>query len=313
MEVRLEVIAADMVMDSTHPVLQVEDVPMKRFEVRSLGTVFNVVPFARQGAQVTFPSVRSHNGRSLNGRFQELLERLSRSIFNHSSTASLQLRFPSRHVAVIDFNRHQHEAFAALAAPSLPFFTTSKKRFVNLNVFSKLMPFLARFHRQLHFALEEPSRFLVYTKLTSQLARTHSLFSRRQKMNHGKGGGQWKFDFVEQCVRRRRFIESTGSTTAVVASPPLHRMAVAATAAHESVAPFLVRQIRFARFFAAKLLHEFNDCPCLCHGHPGLMFQNKTLTSYPIYDVRTNPLIRLCYFFFLMLIRMNIDDLWRQS
>ena len=47
MEVRLEVIAADMVMDSTHPVLQVEDVPMKRFEVRSLGTVFNVVPFAR--------------------------------------------------------------------------------------------------------------------------------------------------------------------------------------------------------------------------------------------------------------------------
>ena len=103
------------------------------------------------------------------------------------------------------------------------------------------------------------------------------------------------FDFVEQCVRRRRFIESTGSTTAVVASPPLHRMAVAATAAHESVAPFLVRQIRFARFFAAKLLHEFNDCQCLCHGHPGLMFQNKTLTSYPIYDVRTNPLIRLGY------------------
>ena len=116
MEVRLEVIAADMVMDSTHPVLQVEDVPMKCFEVRSLGTVFNVVPFARQGAQVTFPSVRSHNGRSFNGRFQDLLERLSRSIFNHSSTASLQLRFPSRHVAVIDFNRHQHEAFAALAS-----------------------------------------------------------------------------------------------------------------------------------------------------------------------------------------------------
>ena len=116
MEVRLEVIAADMVMDSTDPVLQVEDVPMKRFEVRSLGTVFNVVPFARQGTQVTFPSVRSHNGRSFNGRFQDLLERLSRSIFNHSSTASLQLRFPSRHVAVIDFNRHQHEAFAARCA-----------------------------------------------------------------------------------------------------------------------------------------------------------------------------------------------------
>ena len=94
MEVRLEVIAADVVMDSTHPVLQVEDVPMQRFEVRALGTVFNVVPFARQGAQVTFPSVRGHNGRSLNGRFKNLLERFSRSIFNHGCTAPLQFRLP---------------------------------------------------------------------------------------------------------------------------------------------------------------------------------------------------------------------------
>ncbi len=75
MEVRLEVIAAYMGMDSTHPVLQVEAVPMKGFEVRFLGTVVNVVPLARQGTQVTLPSVRSHNGRSLNGRFQDLLER----------------------------------------------------------------------------------------------------------------------------------------------------------------------------------------------------------------------------------------------
>ena len=97
----MEVIAADMVMDSTHPVLQVEDVPMKRFEVRSLGTVFNVVPFARQGAQVTFPSVRSHNGRSLNGRFQDLLERLSRSIFSARRRRPVAYRVAS--------NSAQHE------------------------------------------------------------------------------------------------------------------------------------------------------------------------------------------------------------
>ena len=78
----------------------------------------------------------------------------------------------------------------------------------------------------------------------------------------------------------------------VVASPPIHRMVAAATTAHESVAPFLVRQILFTRFFADELLHEINDCQYLYHGRLDLMLQNKTPTSQPIYDVRTNPLIR---------------------
>ncbi len=51
---------------------------------------------------------------------------------------------------------------------------------------------------------------------------------------------------------------------AVVAGRTFHRMAVAASTACESVAPFLVRQLRFARFFAAEILHEPNGCQCLC-------------------------------------------------
>ena len=57
MEIRLEVIAADMMMDSAHPVLEIEDVPMKSFEICSLSAVFNILPLVRQVAQVAFPSI----------------------------------------------------------------------------------------------------------------------------------------------------------------------------------------------------------------------------------------------------------------
>ncbi len=147
MEIRLEVIAADMVMDSAHPVLEIEDVPMKCFEICSLTAAFNIVPLARQVVQETFPSVSGHNGRSFYGRFQNLLELLSRSIFNHFGTKPFQLRLASRPVAVIDFNGHQHEAFAAFAASLLALFTTSKKCLINFNIFNKLTSFLASFHR----------------------------------------------------------------------------------------------------------------------------------------------------------------------
>jgi len=79
-DVRLMLIAADMVLDSTHTVLQVEDLSMKGLEVRSSGIVLNVVPLAHEGTQVTLPSVRCHNGRSHDVRFQNLLERLTRGV-----------------------------------------------------------------------------------------------------------------------------------------------------------------------------------------------------------------------------------------
>ncbi len=138
MEIRLEVIAADMVMDSAHPVLEIQDVPMKGFEICSLSAVFNILPLVRQGAQVAFPSISGHNGRSLFGRFRNLLERRSRSIFNYCGTTPFQLRLASRHVAVIDFKGHQHEAFFFFAASPLSLFTSSQKGLINFNVFSEL-------------------------------------------------------------------------------------------------------------------------------------------------------------------------------
>ena len=293
MEVRLKMISADVVMDSAHPVLQIEDVPMKRFEIGSLSTVLHVMPLVNQGTQIALPPIGGYHRRGLNGFVECLFERLSGSIIDYSGSTPFQLPSLPRRVTVIDLDRDQYKTFFALAASTFSFLSAAHKRLINLNVFSKLNPRLAGLHRQLNLALEKPRSLLVNVKLPGQLTRAHALLCGCQEVNHGKGGGQREFDFVEQGVRSGRLIESAGSTASVVTCSTLHRVRASTATACKSTTPFLVRQIRLARIFAVKLLHEFNDCQWLFHGCLDLMLQSKTFTPQPIYGVRSNPLIRL--------------------
>ena len=292
MEVRLKMIPADVVMDSAHPVFQVEDVPMKRFEIGPLSTILHVMPLVNQGTQIALPPIGGYYSRGLNCFVERLFERLSRSIIDDSGSAPFQLPFLPCRLTVIDLDRDQNKTFFALAAPTFSFFSAAQKRLINLNVFNKLSAPLAGLHRQLNLALEKPRSLLVNVKLSGQLARTHALLRGGQKVNHGKGGGQREFDFVEQGVRSGRLIESAGSAASVVASAPSHGVRTSTATACKSIAPFLVRQIRFARIFAVKLSHEFNDCQRLFHGCLDLILQSKTATPQPICGVRSNPLIR---------------------
>ena len=61
MEVRLKVFAADVMVDATNPVLQVENVPMQRFEIRPLSTFLHIVPSSREGGQISLPAISGHD------------------------------------------------------------------------------------------------------------------------------------------------------------------------------------------------------------------------------------------------------------
>ena len=292
MEVRLKMISADVVVDSSHPVFQVEDVPMKRFEVGSLCTVLHVVPLVNQGAQIALPSISDYYSRGLNCFVKSLFECLSGSIIDNSGSAPFQLPFVPRRLTVIDLDRDQYKTSFALAATAFSFLSATHSRLVNLNVFNKLNARIADFHWQLNLALEKPSGLLVNVKLPGQFARAHALLCGCQEVNHGKGGRQREFDFVEQGVRSGRLTESAGSAASVVTRSALHGVRASTATAYKATAPFLVRPIRLARIFAVKLSHEFNDCQWLFHGCLDLMLQSKTLTPQPICGVRSNPLIR---------------------
>ena len=222
-------------------------------------------------------------------RFVECLFRgFSGSILDDCGATPLQLSFFPRRLTVIDFDRDQYKTFVAFAAAPFSLFAASHRRLINLNVFSKLNASLASPHRQLNFALEKPRRLLVNVKLTSQLARAQALLGGCQQVNHGESRGQRKFDFVEQGVRGGRFIESTRSTTPVMTSTTFYEVRASTATASESIAPFLVRQMRFARILSVELLHEFNECQLVFHSCLDLMLQSKTPTPQPISGVRSN-------------------------
>lgn len=224
MEVRLKVVAADVMVDSTNPVLQVENVPMQRFEIRLLITFLHIVPSSREKGQISLPAISGHDGCMINRILQGSLERLPRGIVNDLRVASLQLSYLSRRIAVINLDRNQNKALAPLASARLSFLATANKNLIYLHVINKLNAILNRLHRLLHLALKKPSYLLVDTKLAGQLTRTHALFRRGQQMHHRNGRGQWEFDLVKQGIRCRRLIKPTRSTSAMVARASFDRM-----------------------------------------------------------------------------------------
>ena len=280
MEVKLKMFSADVVVDSTDPLFQIEDVPMKRFKVGSFSTDFHVVPLVNQGAQIALPSISGYHSGGRNSFVERLFERLSKSIFGDSGAASFQFPFFSRCVTAIDLDKDQYKTFFALAATTFSFLAASNKRFVNLNIFSKLNALFTGLHRQLNFALEKPCSLLVNVKPKGQLARAHALLCCRQEVNHRESKGQWKFDLVKQGVRGGRFIESAGRTPSVMTSAPFHGVRASTTATRESTAPFLIRQMRLARILAVELLNEFNVCQWFFHGWLDASKQDALYSNY---------------------------------
>ncbi len=130
-------------------------------------------------------------------------------------------------------------------------------------------------------------------RLTSQLARAHALHGDCQQVNYNESRGQRYLILWNKVFEVADSSNLQDPQHRVVTGSSLHEVRTSTSATRESTAPFLVRPKRLARILAIELLNEFNDCQRLCQGCLDLMFQSRTCTPQPIYDVRTNSTIRL--------------------